>query len=332
MNKRQKWNIRAVHPLQSWEWGEFRLKTGVRTVRENGIQITIHKIPHTRWSVGYAPKIGKLNENTVNTLKKVAREERCIFVKVEPKIERREWRNAHEKLRDMGLVEGRPLFTKYNFVLDLTPSENALLTSFKQKTRYNIRLAQKKGVTVGLDSSREAFDKYLQLTEETTERQGFYAHGREYHQKMWETFGAGEKNDNGSELELRAYLLAARYAREIITTWMLFRFKDTFYYPYGASTREHREVMANNLVMWEAIKLAKGWGLKYFDMWGALGPDPDPGDPWYGFHKFKEGYGAKHVEYVGSWDCVNNKLMYVIYKIVEKIRWGVLRIKKRRSR
>ena len=85
-----------------------------------------------------------------------------------------------------------------------------------------------------------------------------------------------------------AQLLVARYQGEIITTWVLFKYGDTLYYPYGASTRAHREVMANNLVMWEAIRLAKKWGLKYLDMWGALGPDADPNDPWYGFHSSRD--------------------------------------------
>ena len=106
---------------------------------------------------------------------------------------------------------------------------------------------------------------------------------------------------------------------------MLFKFGDTLYYPYGASTREHREVMANNLVMWEAIKLAKKWGLKYLDMWGALGTEPDTKDPWYGFHTFKSGYGARHVEYVGTWDYVERPVLYKIYRAIELLRWVVLR-------
>jgi len=123
-----------------------------------------------------------------------------------------------------------------------------------------------------------------------------------------------------------AHLLVARYEGEIITTWVLFRFGDTLYYPYGASTREHREVMANNLVMWEAIKLAKKWGLRYLDMWGALGPDADPHDPWYGFHTFKAGYGARHVEYLGTWDFVAHKTLYKIYRKAEWLRWKLLRL------
>ncbi len=301
----------AQHPLQSFEWGEFRELTGVGVVREGGLQVTIHSIPHTPWNVGYCPKGELPTKEQVRILAKIARENKCIFIKLEPKIEGK-WSPPK------GFVEGRPLFTKYNFVLDVTPSEEELLARFKQKTRYNIRVAEKKGVSVEIDNSSEAFEKYLELTEETTKRQGFYAHGREYHKKMW-----GVLHPAGI-----AYLLVAKYQGEIITTWVLFRFKDTLYYPYGASTREHREVMANNLVMWEAIKLAKSWGLKYLDMWGALGPEADPLDPWYGFHTFKSGYGARQVEYVGTWDYVARPMLYKIYRATETLRWKLLRLLK----
>ncbi len=311
METREEWNRQAQHPLQSWEWGEFRELTGVKVVREDGMQITIHSIPHTPWSVGYCPKTQLPNDSQITTLRKIAQEHNCIFIKCEPKVE-------GSIPPSPGFVAGRALFTKYNFVLDVTPSEDELLASFKQKTRYNIRVAEKRGVVVAIDNSDAAFEKYLQLTEETTKRQGFYAHGRGYHRKMWETLHSAGI----------AHLLTAKYNGEIITTWILFRFNDTLYYPYGASTREHREVMANNLVMWEAIKLAKQWGLHYLDMWGALGPEPDLTDPWIGFHTFKSGYGARHVEYVGTWDYVAQPILYKVYRILENLRWKILRLRK----
>lgn len=299
------------HPLQSREWGEFRKLTGVRVVREDSMQITIHPIPHTPWTIGYYPKGAIPTQEQVRILAKIAAENKCIFIKLEPSVEGK-WKPI------AGFVAGRPLFTRYNFVLDVTASETELLANFKQKTRYNIRVAEKKGVTVEVDNSQAAFAKYLELTQETAKRQGFYAHSPDYHRKMWDVlYPAGI-----------AQLLVAKYEGKIITTWVLFKYGDTLYYPYGASTREHREVMANNLVMWEAIKLAKSWGLKYLDMWGALGPDPDPKDPWYGFHTFKSGYGARHVEYVGTWDYVARPLLYRIYRVVESMRWILLRILK----
>jgi lipid II:glycine glycyltransferase (peptidoglycan interpeptide bridge formation enzyme) len=259
----------------------------------------------------------------------VARENRCLFIKVEPKVESQESGSRIKDLVKLGFVEGRSLFTKYNFLLDVTPSEAELLASFKQKTRYNIKVAEKRGVTVELDNSETAFKRYLELTEETTQRQGFYAHGSKYHRMMWEILGNNQSSNSNNQLT--AHLLVAKYQGEIITTWILFKFGDTLYYPYGASTREHREVMANNLVMWEAIKLAKQWELRYLDMWGALGPEPDSHDPWYGFHTFKSGYGARHVEYVGTWDYVAMPLLYKLYRIGENLRWWWLRAKKARD-
>ncbi len=312
--------INAKHPLQSKEWGEFRTKTGLKVVRDGSIQVSIHKIPYTPWNVGYCPKGPMPDESQVETLKKIARENNCIFIKCEPKEEiSTEYKVQSTKLKEMGFVEGRSLFTKYNFVLDVTPREDELLASFKQKTRYNIKVAEKKGVTVSIDDSPEAFERYLELTEETTKRQGFYAHGREYHKQMWETLHSADI----------AHLLVARYEGQIITTWVLFKYGDTLYYPYGASTREHREVMANNLVMWEAIRLAKKWGLTYLDMWGALGPEADPNDPWYGFHTFKSGYGARHVEYIGTWDYIAKPGLYKVFRVIEDIRWKILRMVKK---
>ncbi|MEI8232876.1 MAG: peptidoglycan bridge formation glycyltransferase FemA/FemB family protein [bacterium] len=310
--------INAQHPLQSSEWGEFRKLTGIKVVREDDLQITIHQIPYTPWNIGYAPKGPMPDERQAQILARVAKENHCLFIKCEPKIEITNHKFSNSQMRKWGFVSGRPMFTKYNFVLDVTPKEEELLASFKQKTRYNIKVAEKKGVSVEIDDSSEAFERYLQLTQETTKRQGFYAHGKEYQEKMWKVLHTAGI----------AHLLVARYEGQIITTWILFKFGDTLYYPYGASTREHREVMANNLVMWEAIKLAKKWNCVYLDMWGALGPDADPNDPWYGFHTFKSGYGARHVEYIGTWDYVAMPALYKIYRIVENLRWKLLRILK----
>ena len=315
---KEEWNKQVSHPLQAYEWGEFRQATGVKVVRGGGMQITIHKIPHTPWNVGYLPKGPMPTKEQVEVLGKVAKENNCIFIKVEPKVEAQDFQKEMLDFRKWGFVAGRPLFTKYNFVLDVTPSEEQLLASFKQKTRYNIKVAEKRGVTVEIDNSEAAFERYLQLTEETTKRQGFYAHSRDYHQTMWDSLHPAGI----------AHLLTAKYEGEIITTWVLFKFGDSLYYPYGASTREHREVMANNLVMWEAIKLAKKWGLHYLDMWGALGPEPDSHDPWYGFHNFKSGYGARHVEYVGTWDYVAMPLLYKLYVYLDGLRWKLLRLLK----
>jgi lipid II:glycine glycyltransferase (peptidoglycan interpeptide bridge formation enzyme) len=178
-------------------------------------------------------------------------------------------------------------------------------------------------VKIAEDNSDKTFEEYLRLTKETTTRQNFYAHSEKYHRLMWETL----KTENTNTNELSAHLLKATYNGEVLVAWIVFVLGDTLYYPYGASSSNHREVMASNLMMWEAIKFGKKLGLRKFDMWGALGPVPDTKDPWYGFHRFKEGYGPKLTEFVGSYDFVINKKMYLVYKLLNRIRWIILRLK-----
>lgn len=84
--------------------------------------------------------------------------------------------------------------------------------------------------------------------------------------------------------------------------------------------------MANNLMMWEVIRFGKKQGAKLFDLWGSLGPEPDQRDPWYGFHRFKQGYGAELVEFVGSYDLIINKGEYGLYTLAEKLRWILLKM------
>jgi lipid II:glycine glycyltransferase (peptidoglycan interpeptide bridge formation enzyme) len=311
-----------IHPLQSPKWGEFREKTGVKVVHESGLQITIHPVPRTKFTIGYLPKGPMPTREMTELLKKIGREENCIFIQLEPNVETSE--NLISKIKDLGFIPAsHPLFTKYTFILDLTQSEEELLKNMNQKTRYNIRVAEKKGVKITEDDSDKAFSEYLRITKETTIRQKFYAHSEKYHKLMWETL----KNKTINKDELSAHLLKATYNDETLVTWIVFILGDTLYYPYGASSSSHREVMASNVMMWEAIKFGKKLGLKRFDMWGSLGPIPDTKDAWYGFHRFKEGYGPKLTEFIGSYDFVINKNMYLVYKLMNKIRWIILRFK-----
>jgi lipid II:glycine glycyltransferase (peptidoglycan interpeptide bridge formation enzyme) len=319
--------MKDIHPLQATEWGNFREKTGVKVIRTDNLQLTIHPIPRTKYTIGYLPKGPMPTKQMLVELGKMGKNEKCIFIQLEPNVENAD--NLKTKLKSLGLVSSaHPLFTNYTFVLDLTKSEEELLKNMHPKTRYNIRVAEKKGVKVTEDNSDKAFEEYLKLTKATTQRQAFYAHSENYHRLMWETLRSQKSEVRSQNDEkLTAHLLKATYNNETLVTWILFVLDDTLYYPYGASSSEHREVMASNLMMWEAIKFGKKMGLKKFDMWGSLGPDPDAKDPWYGFHRFKQGYGGKLTEFVGSYDFVIDKKMYLAYKLLNKIRWAVLRLR-----
>ncbi len=324
--KRQEFDKAARHPLQSWSWGEFRKKTEVGLSRlgfgekkfEEVFQITWHKIPYTNFCIGYCPKSVVPNSEEVEIISKEAKKRGAIFVKFEPneKLLPENEKKIEVLEKKFNWVKGKSLFTKYTFQLDISKSEEELLKNMHQKTRYNLRLAEKRGVEIIEDNSEIGFEDYWKLMEETTKRQGFFAHSKEYHRKMWQTM-------TGSGM---GHLFKAIFEGKTLTTWMVFILNDTIYYPYGASSSENREVMASNLMMWEVIRYGKKNGCRMFDMWGSLGPEPDVRDPWYGFHKFKQGYGAELVEFLGSFDLVVEPTLYKIYGFTDKVRWMGLKL------
>lgn len=330
-------NKNAPHPLQSFEWGEFRGMWGNTVVRFPFGQMTVHKLPYTPWSVGSFSKGPEPTGEMLQTIREYGVRHNLLFIKLEPNIlidsknfkgekhlpvaykkravQNKRWEGL---LKKYGCVPGKTLFTPTTFWIDLTKSEEELLASFHPKTRYNARLAEKKGVTVVEDNSKEAFKKYLSLTDETARRQGFYAHTKKYHELMWKTLHTDMVNQGEAPI---ARLMTAKYNGEILTTWILFVWKDFLYYPYGASSDKHREVMASNLMMWESIRLGKRLGLKVFDLWGR--------EEGKGFTPFKEGYRPDIVTFMGSWDLVINSSLYKAFRGAEWLRWKLLRLKRK---
>lgn len=333
------------HPLQSYEWGEFRKKTGVKVIRRgllkgdkivDGFTLTLHKIPRTKYYIGYLPKSNEPTKEILEELTRIGQEKKCVFIQLEPNVEKIS--NFKFPISNFKIVPAaHPLFTRYTFFLDLTRTEEELLAKMHSKTRYNIRVAERHKVKIVENNSEESFKHYLKLMLETTSRQGFYAHTPQYHKDLFEILTKSQPPTPNTN-ELSYHLFNALYQPSepstinhkplTLTSWVLFVFKDILYYPYGASSRQHRETMANNLIAWEAIKFGKKLGLTKFDMWGALGPEPNKKDPWYGFHRFKEGYGAKHVEFIGSYDLIIRPQAYSIYKIANKARWSLLRLRR----
>jgi len=311
------------HPIQTQEWGEFRKSAGNEILSTRYGLLTLHKIPFLPFRLAMFLKGPKPTEKMLADLKKLGKEKGLIFIKLEPNYvsPNEPTKNKLSKLLyKNGCVPGKTLFTPSTFWVDLTKSEEELLKSFHPKTRYNIRLAQKNGVEVVEDNSTKAFEKYISLTRETVMRQGFYAHNEKYHRLMWKHLHQSPITNHQPPI---AHLLTARYKGKIITTWIVFSWKDSLYYPYGASTEEHKKVMANNLMMWEAIRFGKSLGLKTFDLWGR--------EEGKGFTKFKEGYNPEVIEFLGSWDLVINKPLYYLYRAAESLRWKLLRLKSTRG-
>ena len=315
-----------MHICQSPEWGEVKTKIGTPAVRVGDVQFTLHKVPFLPFNVGYCPKVDA-EKIDWEELKEAGRKHRCIFVKIEPNQP-----VGTQLLSTQRLGKAKPIFATQTILLDLTKSEEELLAGMKQKTRYNVRLAQKKGVVVedppkAGRSDEEALEIFLKLQKETAKRQGFFVHPDKYYRTVWEVL-----HPKGMAHILIALVEQKTMNNEQLTTplvaWMLLKYGETFYYPYGGSSEKFKNYMASNLMMWEAIKLGKRLGCKTFDLWGAT---DDESDPWYGFTRFKLGYGGQLVSSPGAYDLVLNSLLYWPFIWADKLRWWVLNFLKQYS-
>ena len=328
-NEKNIYNSLVTHIIQSWEWGEFRKKIGLDLVRlghfesnkmVSSYQLTFHIVPFLKQQIGYFPKGPMPDKRMVEALFSLGQRKNAAFIKIEPNVIVNQKPETRTQLQNLGLIQSKKsLFTKYNFLIDLARSEEQLLAAMHPKTRYNIGIAQKKGVEVYESTKQEDFEIYLKLYFETTKRQKYFGHTPTYHKLAWETLVPNKM----------ARVLIAKYEGQPLVAWMLLNFGDTLYYPYGGSSTEHKEIMASNLVAWEAIRLGKKMGFCIFDMWGALAPDAKENNPWYGFHRFKAGYGGQHVEYVGTYDLVLKPSFYNALNLADKLRWGFLKATRR---
>lgn len=338
--EKNQYNKMMKHPLQSWEWGEFRKKMGQEVIRLgvfeeskliSGYQILLNHLPKTGFTVGTLLRGPLPDQNMIDSLWKLGKEHKTVFIKLEPlvggPIDQKDgkfdtspkvgYENIKTFLLGNSCRIGKPLFPPHTFYLDLQPTEEQLLANMHPKTRYNLRLSQKYGVQVVEDNSPEGFETFLKLHFETGERESFFSHGRKYHQTLWETLTPAGIS----------HILIAKYQNVPLTAWMLFTFNQALYYPYGGSTRKFREVMASYSMMWETIKFGKKMKCKNFDMWGTPGPNPKPTDPWYGFHRFKMGFNPQLIEFIGTYDLVLNPPLYGLYNLADNLRWIELRTK-----
>jgi lipid II:glycine glycyltransferase (peptidoglycan interpeptide bridge formation enzyme) len=336
-NERGVYDKVVDHPLQSFIWGEFKKSMGQKVERigffandgslEHALQVTYHDVPVLGGTVGYVPKSFMPDQEQLQVLKDLAEKHQTIFTKLEPNVATPVVNSAsntagfaavNKFMLNNGARVGKPLFTKYNFHLNLTPSIDDLFANLASKTRYNVRLAMKKGVQIIEDTSESGMETFIRLMLETTNRKKFFSHTPEYYRAMWKTIG----RDKESIL----HIFHAVYNNQVLVSWIIFVFNGKIYYPYGASSDAYKEVMASNLMMWEAISYGHDKGCSVFDMWGSLGPEPNKKDAWYGFHHFKEGYNPTLMENLGTYDLVYNNLNYQLFNLADNLRWMKLRL------
>ena len=314
------YNSVVDHPLQSWEWGQARQSTGIKILRvgeflgeklKKTYLITIHRIPFTNFNIGYIPRSDLPSKELFEFLKNIAKEYKLIFVKFEPYIEKTKTKN----LNFSNLKRSpHPLFTNWTIISDISQDKEKLFANLKSKTRYNINLAQKKGVYVKEVSNEKGYTIFEDLYFKTITRQRYKGHNRTYHRKIWESL----KNK-------MSHILIAYFEKVPLAAYHIFIFKNRGYYVYGSSSDKYRNYMASNLLMWESLLFAKKNGCDKFDMWGSLSKDYSSNHQWAGFTRFKEGYGGSFTEMIGSYDLILNPTIYNLYNIAFKLRDFILK-------
>jgi lipid II:glycine glycyltransferase (peptidoglycan interpeptide bridge formation enzyme) len=252
----------------------------------------------------------------LDELQALARRQHALFIKIDPDVvlasglpEAQQPSPVGQALRQE-LAQRRWVFSRDQIqfrntvTLDLRPSEEALLAGMKQKTRYNVRLAERKGVQVRLGGAAD-LDLLYRMYAETSLRDGFTIRGSDYYRDAWGRFiTAG-----------LAQPLIAEVAGEPVGALVLYRFAGTTWYFYGMSRDLHRDKMPNHLLQWQAIRWAKAQGCHTYDFWGA----PDEfveSDPMWGVWRFKEGFGGQLVRHLGAWDYAPSPALYRLYTSV----------------
>lgn len=216
-------------------------------------------------------------------------------------------------------------------LVDLTATEGEILARMHQKWRYNIRLAEKKGVVVkrylgnSLNLS-EKIDRFYELTKETNARDGNSSHAKDYYLDLIKA--SSEKVEAKADVPVVSLYIAEHEGGEIAAIMTLFS-KDEAIYLYGASSNNKRNLMPNHLLQWTAIKDAKAYGSKCYDLYGMPPDGENEHHPMHGLYMFKANFGGRIIHRIGSWDVPLNRL-YKLYSFAESLRaWWFKKVVKK---
>ena len=220
-------------------------------------------------------------------------------------------------------------------LVDLTVTEEEILEKMHSKWRYNIRLSERKGVVVhrylGNDINlSEKLDKFYELTKITNARDGNASHAKAYYLDLIKS--SAEEISKGRDVPVISLYIAEHEGEEIASIMTLFSHDEAIYL-YGASSNNKRNLMPNHLLQWTAMKDAKAYGSKFYDMYGMPPEGKDENHPMHGLYMFKANFGGKNIHRTGSWD-IPLKAIYRPYSTAEKLRafWHKKVIKKLKGR
>ena len=207
-------------------------------------------------------------------------------------------------------------------LVDLTGTEEEILEKMHSKWRYNIRLSTKKGVIVNKYDGKsinlsEKIDKFYELTKETNARDGNSSHAKDYYLDLIRS--SAEEREQGKDVPQINLYIAEHEGEEIAAIMTLFSHDEAIYL-YGASSNHKRNLMPNHLLQWTAMKDAKAYGSKYYDMYGMPPEGEDENHPMHGLYMFKANFGGRIIHRIGSWDMPLKPVYYSLYGFAESLR------------
>lgn len=313
--ERNEWNkkVKEYAPsfgafLQSYEWGIFQEELGNKIVR-------IHKVEEEKEMMGlgiwrdikggfrtlYFPK-GPLGNWEENKILEAVQEEAhgAMAVRMEPQ----------EEMHILGVKETNPRST---ILVDLTKSEDQILSEMKSKTRYNMRLGKRKGVEIREMDRVEEFEAFWLLMQQTARRDGIRLHEKRYYETLLEAMS--------QKIGAHAFLVGALYEGRLLAANIVIDFNGVRTYAHGATSNVHRNVMAQYVLHSHLLFDAKEKGMTQFDFWGAVSKEEiENGHAWAGISRYKHSFGGDFVEMPGTFDFVMQPIKYEIYRGLRKIR------------
>lgn len=299
--------------LQTPEWLAFQESLGRKVWRFHDGFLSATVVRHDgSWHqnylyIPYGPELdldeatdGLRNDVTKFTrhLRSLAREQGSMFVRIEP---------MHDIVIELLIRNGvklrrsrRSVQPRGTVVLDLTKTSDQMMDALHHKHRYNINLAERKGITI--DESRDS-DIFWKLLQKTAEHDDFSTHGHLYYKKLLNSFA----DPNGA---IQTKLFLAYQGGKPIAGVIMLEHAKTVYYLHGALDREYRSLMAPHLLHWQLINRYKQTGYHWYDLWGI------DANAWPGVTRFKLGFGGQVIEYPGGFDLVTKPWRYRLYKLL----------------
>ncbi|HOZ53232.1 MAG TPA: peptidoglycan bridge formation glycyltransferase FemA/FemB family protein [bacterium] len=299
--------------LQSIYWQEIQEKNNQKVFLKGiesdgkiiGCFLAISKNIFKKYNYWYIPRgpiFFKLDSDLdiwsdfFNIFKKYCRDNKIIFFRLEPLN-----KNFLKLLKgDKNIFKTKDIQPQETSFLNLNQPIEVLLKNMAQKTRYNIKLAEKKDVQI-FDVGLAGFDNFWKLISLTSDRDKFFIHSKKYYLNLISS------NNNFIKL------FEARAGEKVLASGIFSFYQNTASYLHGASSNEMRNFMAPYLLQWEIIKKAKQEGYKFYDFYGISDKK------WPGVTRFKKGFGGKNYSFLGTFDYVFNRPAYFIYNIFRSL-------------